>query len=656
MSRLLTDIAAAWRPPPAVRHADWIPRNVYVPRQGQTPVRFDLDTYPHATDVLACFDDANVREIFLGWSAQGLGKTTIGIALAVSVAVNMPRPMLALRENQENTEKFLFGEQIIPTLEACLQTRSLLPPPHRRTKDFVNLTHCRIWRAYSGAPGTLSGYPAAVAICSEVSKWDKSHTGEADPVELVVARLINYPFDSKAVFESTPAEARTCRITKLCRQKGVLVLKRWVPCPHCGTYQLLVFGGREANQPGVKWDKPPNGRSDPQLAEETAWYRCVNGCRIEDGDRHALLRAGVWLADNQSIGKAKVRNGEIVKPGRITGRRPVASKIAFGDPVDAPFGALYSLAVSGWGFTARAFFDSSRQQFFNSILGAVYDPVPIVTTPHELAERLCCDDPAGEVPAWGKIVTAGIDCQDAGDVFPWVVCAWGDGGRGQEIEHGISVGETELCRDVLNAKWSHADGGPRLMLSQALIDSGFDAERIYDLARRHRRLLPCKGSSKPFDTEYRLKSLDPEQRRNRRARGRVQLVEVNTDWTQDWIQRLINGETSPEDPPFALSSQSAIDLDFLEELLNEQKVDGVDKHGYPTKVWVRRHAHQPNDFRDALRYAKAAASLLTQHGRRWHRLPDRRKANADPRKAEKRKTTERFSLLGGQDRPRLTPR
>lgn len=634
MSKLLADIAAAWRPPPAVRHAEWIPQHVYVPRQGQSPIRFDLDTYPHAADVLACFDDPHVREIYLGWSAQGLGKTTVGIALMVSIAANMPRPMLALRENQENTEAKLFGEQIVPTLEACLATRKLLPPPHRRTKDFVSLEHCRIWRAYSGAPGTLSGFPAAVALCSEVSKWSTNKTGEADPVELVVARLINYPFDSKAIFESTPAHAETCRITKLSRRKGVLRLKRFCPCPHCGEYQLLVFGGREPDAAGVKWDKLPNGRSDPQLAEETAWYQCrgTRKCRIEDEDRHELLRNGVWLADNQSIARAKVRHGRIVKAGRIKGRRPIASKIAFGDPVDAPFGALYSLAVSGWGFTARAFFDSSRQQFCNSILGAVYDPLPVPITANILAARLKSDVPRGHCPAGTRFLTfaadVGIATLDL--IFYWLACAWNNEGVGHVVDWGYAQGDAELWPAA--ARKYPVVGAP-LELAAAIfgLDSGGGkddhgdkvTERVYALCAGRTNVWPLKGTSNITATTdwyipgFQRSGVTPRELKRKRKAGLGDLLLVNTPVSQSWRESLVEGRIKPGQKghvtlPAEVHEQPELYEDFLEELTNDIQIEGR---------WEKRGG-APNEYGDALRYSRTLAELYTRGGALWGQLGD----------------------------------
>lgn len=628
---LLRDIADAFRPPPPVKHAEWIPERVYVPRQGQAPLRFDLDTYPHAAGVLECYDDPNVREIYMGWSAQGLGKTTTALALAVSCAANMPRPMVAARENQENTETKLFAEQLVPMLEACTETRKLLPPEHRRRKESLDLTHCRIRRAFSGSPGTLSGYPAAIAICSEVSKWSRNETGEANPVELILARLTNYPFDSKAVFESTPATHGTCRVTGLIRKSGVLVLKRFVPCPHCGTYQALQFGKKEPDAPGLKWDKPKSGRSDPQLAEDTAYYQCAGrGCKIENQDRREMLQHGVWLAGNQKIGKAKTKAARILKAGKITGKRPEATKIAFGDPVDAPFGALYSLAISGWGWVARQFFDSSWQHFQNSILGAAFDPTPPETTPSELAERLKSDIPRGTIPEDARFLTFACDIGLANQdlIYYWMLTAWRNDGTGHIVDWGAAIGEREM--------WAaYASCQPSAVSHQLPVISGFDSgggkndagdavtERIYALCRGRRGVWPMKGSSVAlggtdwYTLGFQRAGASTRELNRKKKAGLGDLLLMSTPVTQSFRESLIAGRIKPGEVghvtlPFEVSAHPELYEDLLDEFTCDVWIEGR---------WEKRSG-RPNEYGDTLRMSRCLAELYTRGGKLWGRLPD----------------------------------
>ncbi len=645
MPNFLQDIAGAWRPPPPFRHSQWIPANVSVPRMGQSPIRFDLDNYPHARQILEFFDDKTIREIILPWAAQGLGKTTLMISLAVSVAANDPMPMVAMRENQENTEKKLFAEQIVPTLEACLATRVLMQPEHRRSKESVDLKHCRIRRAFSGAPGTLSGYPSAYAFCSEASKYSTAETGEADPVELVLARLTTFPFDSLAIFESTPATLGRCRITSLAKRPGVLILRRFVPCPHCGRYQILVFGTKDPDGPGLKWDHGPENKSDPDLAEETAHYQCEAGCRIGNEDRAAMLRAGVWLAACQSITRAKVKSGRILKPGRIKGEWPAASKLAFGDPENAPFGALYSLAISGWGWVARQFFDQSWQHFCNSVLGRVYDPKPPSVEPSEIARRLQSETPRGIAPAPTRFLTfaadTGVSANDL--LFFWLVSGWWLSETGMLTGHFIDWGAAESIDEFWAAhdrRWPIE--GTELTVAPAItgIDSGGGrdedgdkvTERVYAMTHNRPSVWPLKGSSTSLDADWAIPGFQrsgatPRQLKRKKKAGLGDLLRIATPLSQSWREGLISGRIKPGGRgfvtlPIEVCQQPEQYEGFLEELTNDRFIDG------------RWEKTGDNEFGDNARYSRCLAEFFLA-GR--DELPDPRTAG------EERRTSAWFS-------------
>lgn len=603
----------AWSPPPQVCSREWIGRHVLMPEGTETPGPIDFDAFPHVPEVFDTLDQPHVRRVVLCWAAR-LGKTMSGIAYLTCKAKTSPRPMLFGSSNEDRADDTIQS-QIYPLLEACHQTRDMLLPPHLRNKKRIEIGRCRIRRAYSGSANTMAGFPACYGLASEVSKWSKAASTEADPVLLFSERFKLFPFESKQIFESTPGLKGKCNITALMSRPGTDVRKRHVPCPHCKEYQVLVWGSKDdPDGPGVKWDKLPNGRSDVDLAEASAYYQCKNGCRIENSDRAEMMRAGVWLSGGQTV----------TRRGKVKGKRPDSSAVAFG-----PLSTLYSLVISGWGQLAREFLEAvndpdreALRSFINSVLAEVWDPTPIAVAPHELADRLCSDEPSGRVPVWGRFVTIGCDVQDGGRIFKWVATAWGDGGPGMEIDHGTC--ETfDQFRPIHRRDWPHADGGKPCLSKLTLVDSGAETETVYQLCRTERRMFPCKGANHPFPTEYRDKTLSPEQRRNDYAVGDVRLIEINTDWTQRWLERHIAGRVSDNEPRFWLSADCALDLDFLDELLNERSVEEFDKNGYLIRKWVRRVTHQPNDFRDALRYAKTAASILTAGGRRWDSLPQR---------------------------------
>lgn len=657
MSQLLAQIADAWRPPEPFRHAEWIPNNVYVPKEGESPVPFNLLSFPHALGVLEAFDDPMIREIILPWGAQ-VGKTIVGLSLLASTAVNSPRPMLAGRETQEGVETKLFEEQLVPLLEATVATRKLLKPKHLRKKSHIDIGNCRIRGVYPGAIGSMAGFPAAVGHCSECTKWPHQKRDEAHPLELVDARFTQYPFDQKCVKESTPGEQQTCKITQLAQRDGVLILRRMVPCPHCGTYQLLVFGDRDPESPGLKWQKNAKGRSEPALAERTAYYQCAgNKCRIENVDRDEMLRNGEWLAESQTITNAKVKDGRIIKRGTIEGDRPAASIVSFGDPEHSYFGAMYSLSTAGWGFIAIEFFNKSWHQFSNSVLGKVHNAVPKPVKPNELAERLRSEIPRGTIPDDVCFLTLSSDTGASGtDLwFYWMVTAWRNDGTGHVVDWGAVTGDSNLWAqtDEYQSEIIGIDsGGKRDSDNQSV------TERVYAIVKNRRNCWPLKGSSNDLGADwyndgFQRSGTTPNELKRKRRAGLSDLIIVNSMLTQSYRENMTQGrDFNPGDRGFVtLPAEVAEDpeayADFLEEFTNDVLIDGQ---------WKKRGG-KPNEFGDCLRYARVLAEKFTSGGKRWGKLKLRDLAKQ--RRPAKRKPAQkptRRPILGGHDRPQLTPR
>lgn len=568
---------------------------------------FDFDLAPHTRGVLEAWDDPFVREIHLCWATRNM-KTTTFISLMIFAAVNMPRPM-AFGSCDEMSIDRTIDEQIYPMLEACEPTRLQLPPPAKRGRDSIRLDRCRIRKAFGGSKSSVAGYPACYVFLNEVDKWPHRKSSEADTVRGFRQRAKGYPFESKILTESTPGEIESSRIWSIVRSENTDLRRYWVPCPHCRTYQTLVFEQ-------VKWAKNAKGKSDLLLAEQTAWYECLH-CqkKILNEDRPLMMRRGKWISEGQSIDTA----------GKITGTPKIRSPIvAF-----AYLGTEYSLLISGWGQQAADFLQCGRdpeklRDFMNSNRALPWDPKPVKLNVHELAARLGSPETRGRAPAWSAFLTQGVDVQEGGDIFKWQTSAWGRHGRGGLLDWGTLRGFDELERHLAEARYPHADGGNPVSPKATFIDSGDGnvTEEVYAFCRRMCargvRCFPCKGSSTSgFPAAFKTSAIEEDERPGSRGKkiqsGGVMLFLVNTDRSQRWLQKHLEADPDPTDVArYTIPEEAQLDFELLDELLNEFRVDGR---------WQKRGC---NDFRDCTRYAWAAANLITNHGKYWDVLPDRR--------------------------------
>ncbi len=607
-------MADSWRMPLKEKATDWIPANIIIPSETETPGPFDLDLFPHVKEVLEAVDDPMIRNIILPWAARN-AKTTTGIAILLYFSICAPRPSIFASSDEARTDDDI-NSKIYPMAEACAATRPLLLPEHRRNKKFIHLRYSRIRRAYSGSPSTLAGFPACYYVASEISKWTKQKSNEADAIRLIGQRAKLYPFDRKGIYESTPSLKGSCNIMAFHRKATTQRRQRYVPCPHCGEYQVLVFGEAGEEGPGIKWEKGANDKSDPLIAEKTAWYQCVNGCKIENHHRPIMMRSGKWVPEGMSINEY----------GELIGQPDVGSSdVSFG-----PLSSLYSLVISGWGQVAREFLEAlgdteAMRDFINSTLAEEWDPKPQTIEPHVLAKRLCHGERAGIVPAWGSFLTCGIDVQEDAHRFVWTASAWGSGGRGQEIKHGQTISFDDLVRNVLERQWEHADNGEPMQVSLSFMDSGDETELVYNMCRKVHRLLPIKGAGEnaKMETSYRERILKPEERRNKLAGEEVKLILVNSHTTNQWLQRHIDGRTWKNEAEYLLSSDSKFDPDFLDQILNEISIREIDKRGKMQTRWERINTSRPNDYRDTIRYSYLAALYVTNNGLLWDKVPQR---------------------------------
>ncbi len=627
---LLDDVRTAWLPPDIPKAVDWIPAHVRMPSGSETEGLFDFGIAPHTRGVLEAWDDPTVREIHLCWATRNM-KTTTFIALMIFAAANTPRPM-AYGSVDEKTVDLEIDDKIYPMLEACDVTRPQLLPAAKRGRDSIKLTRCRIRKAFSGSKASVAGYPACYVFMNEVDKWTRKKSSEADAVRGFRQRTKGYPYDSKVCCESTPGDVDTSRMWSIVRSAQTDVRRYHVPCPHCGEFQTLVFGQ-------IKWEKTDEGNSDSLLAEKTAWYECLH-CRkkIDNEDRPQMMRGGRWVSDGQQIDRQ----------GRISGKKKVESpRVAF-----AYLGTEYSLLVPGWGWQAAEFLQCGNdpeklRDFRNSNQALPWDPKPVKMEPHELGERLCTDDSKDVCPDWSIFLTRGVDVQEGGNVFKWKVSAWGPGGRGATVAWGVCSSESELEIRLSQDIFPHADGGKPLKPVLTLIDSGDGncTEEVYDLCRRMSlrgiRCMPCKGSSKStFPEAFKLSNLEEDEKPGSKRRkvyaGGIVLVVVNTERSQSWLQKQLDGTITADQPTFySLPDDARLDIPFLDELLNEFKKDGK---------WTKRG---PNDFRDATRYAWAAAMFVTNQGQLWNQLPQRTRAGEIQTAPERRDSKRNIFTEGG---------
>lgn len=608
-------------PPAEVSSRDWLPTNILMPAGTETGgLPFSFDSFPHADGIVDAFDNPNVRQIVLQWGTR-LGKTTTCLSLMAKVASTKPRNMMFSGPTKDASGR-VVSTRLYPLLRTCNAINGSLPALGHQGKFFVDLKACRIYVGWSGSESSLADVGAWFAVANEVDKWSSDSSEEADPLELFLNRVKGFS-DHKVILESTPTLRGSSRVERALYASNRH--DRYVPCPHCGEYQILVKGDGESPG-GIKWDKSAGGKSDPDVAFATAFYECSRCLgRIEDYHRVPMLRRGVWCPEGATVDT----DGQIVGDGIRAG----SDRYGFG-----PLASWYS-TIERWGNFARAWVESQGnprklQDVFNSYMAITWEVEKKKHAWNVVVDRLRCSVPRGVVPLLHSVVTVGIDKQ--AEHFVYVVVSWGPERASHVIEYGVAETLDEITREVISRAYAHEDGGRSVMPSCTLVDSGYapteaGGRNIYEFANNSRReglsVYPCKGSSTSLTGPYRIKLTE----RGTAMPGQ-KLVHVDTRFSQEWIERQIH-TLRPGDPG-SLTIYMATDeehQDFVEQILNDAK-DG------DSESWDRIDPSIPNDYRDAKRYADVAMLL---HQRNSPIRPRSSAAAADKPAASKKREKSR---------------
>lgn len=458
--------------------------------------------------------------------------------------------------------------------------------------DFDDMFIKLVW---SNSPSGLASFAMKYLFLDEVDKYPGSSKKEADPISLAKERTKTFR-NSKVYMTSTPT-IRTNHIWKA--KEGADAEKHYfIPCPHCGEFIELRFGnlkwpgkdkdlvdayGEDAIKEKLGSFEPVDdseGLSDADRAE-FAFYVCQEcGCVITDAQKQQAVKKGHWETVRQQTRFVK--------------------KVCFW------INTLYSPFVR-FAEIAKEFMDSRAdpeklQNFINSWLAEPWEDTKLKTSAELVLERQT-ELPEFAVPGWAKLITGGVDVQQ--NCLYWTIRAWGDFLTSQNIAHGQAYSFKEI-EDVMNLQYVTEDG-ISMVVNLCLIDSGFDADSVYEFcAYNSDWALPCKGSSNPMKSHFLISTVNKDYSK---AYG-MNLVMVDGGKYKD----MIAGRLHKPNGRGSWMVYQGCDLEYAEQVTSEHKINVKTGNGKERLEWVPKHSHIQNHFLDCEVYAMAAADTLGLRG------------------------------------------
>ncbi|MGY8832852.1 MAG: terminase gpA endonuclease subunit, partial [Pseudomonadales bacterium] len=360
----------------------------------------------------------------------------------------------------------------------------------------------------------------------------------------------------------------------------------YVPCPHCGTMQVLEWEGLKYTD---------NYRM--------VQYQCVTpGCAlIEEHHKAKMLAAGEWRAH---------------APGD-------------GETVSFTLSALYAPAGwLSWTDMAKEFDEAkklqekgdpgSMQVFYNTRLSRLWDSAEEITKATELRKRAEAEGHRlGLVPAGALILTAAVDTQH--NRLELLVMGWGEGMERWTVDFQVIPGDPAdertwaLLDEKLKGRYRHVSGVDLSICAVCIDSGGHHTDEVYQFTRlrRWRNVLAVKGSSRrgrPVVAQ-RPSKVDVTSRGRTEKHG-AELWMIGTDTAKDWIYNRYHLEEGAG----ALHFSADLPDEFFDQCVAERKVVRFVK-GFKRIDWVKAKSER-NEGLDLMVYNLAAAQFLGLH--RYH--------------------------------------
>ncbi len=577
-------LALGLAPDPVIEPAAWAADNLVAADGPQAGRRWSAELTPYAVEILnQLAAESPHNRVSVRKSAQ-TGLTEVGIAWIGSIIDKTPAKVMVVFPTITSVQDF-NREKLTPTIEATEPLRRKV----RQHRSRSSAASTALNKRFPGGSLTLTGANSASDLrsktvkflfCDEIDEWPLDLDGQGDPMEMAKARQTAFHAtgDYKLFEASTPTIQGLSRIDAAFEEGDQ---RYWqVPCPHCGEYQRLVFGSKDT----------PYGLKFSAEWPHQACYICKHcGSVIEHFEKRTIVMAGKWVASH---------------PG--PGRHP-----------SYHIDALVSLLTT-WDKTAEAFIKAKDdpgklKAFVNLWLGEAWEERGDAPEWNRLYARRE-DYAARTIPPGGIILTASADVQADGIYYE--VVAWGRDKQSWSIGIGFLQGDTA---DPSNVAWAKLDEvyerqyrdsyGNSWQADVFAVDSGFNANTVYQWCRTHARAMAIKGeagwhkaaiSSTPTKVDINL--------RGRRLRRGVELWHIGT-WplkAEMYANLRKDGlrDGAELDPPgFAHFTEALHDERYFKQVTAEH-IKEREVKGRRVKEWV---ATGPNHYHDCRIYNMALA-------------------------------------------------
>jgi len=575
---------AGLKPDTTMTVTQWANAYRMLPKKSSSePGRYRSSRTPYLTEIMDSLTSSSVQEICFMKSTQ-IGATEMINNWIFYIIDKAPGPILCILPTQDLAQQH-SRQKLQPSIDDTPQLKGKIK--EARARDSGNTL---MSKEFTGGVLFLAGSNSAAALRSksirylaldDVDGFEFDVGGEGDPCELAKRRTDTFGSRKKIIEISTPTTKGVSRIERSFLESDQRFYH--VPCPHCGEYQRLQWGGLGAEY-GIKFKRDESGRI------ESVWYECFF-ChkRIEEHHKTEMLNRGRWIP---------------TEPDRTKRGYQLSS--------------LYSpIGWVSWPQIVKEFLEAKEYKerlktFVNTRLGETFDDSG-EQPDWSLLKNRCEQYRMMEVPKAGLVLTAGIDTQD--DRLAVVIRAWGRGEESFLIFWGELFGDPgqpyvwDELDSLLARPFPHSDGYDLHVISAAVDSGGHHSQDVYNFARKKTpQVIAIKGMSQPGKPVIGKPSLCDVTWQGKLIPNSVQLWPVGADTAKGILySRLKITNSGPGCYHWPIETPDEYFIQLTAEKLVTRYVKG-----FPRQDWILP-THKRNEALDCEVYAYAAAIRIGIH-------------------------------------------
>ena len=586
---------------------EWADKNRILPDNSAEPGKYRTDRTPYLREIMEELSAQSDAQKIVFMKGSQVGGTEVGNNWIGYTIDHDPATMMVvwpgLPEVQSNTKL-----RITPLIDDTPCIKEKVYDQKGRSDGsssrFKKFDGGALLICGSHSAAALKSTPAKKLFLDEIDEYPDDCENQGDPITLVMVRSRTFGSKRKAFLCSTPTYKGISKIAKEFRASDQRYY--YVPCPHCKEKQVLEWSG-------ISFEFIENENGDPTVT--SCLYYCKHcGEGIEESDK-------TWMISRESGAEWISHNPTSNIPG-------------------FHLNALYSpLGWFSWMEAAQDFVDAEKnldkkKTFVNTVTALEYEEdgeSPQFEALFKRREQYSI----GTVPRGVVFLTAAADIQL--DRIEVEVIGWGRNKERWSIEHKVIPGmvhEEEVWKGLslfLESEFKHVDGH-KLGITMAGIDSGYEAQRVYDFCKKYSpsKVIPLKGRddlTSMIGTPVALEIRNSKTGKKKKRGVRLWMIGVNL------IKDEVYGglKLSPPDDiidgyPAGFTHFPQYDLEYFRQLCAEKRILVKKPNGFTKYSYVKHY--ERNEILDLHVYNRAISSIvgidrLNESG--WKRLEEQNK-------------------------------